>query len=239
MVKKLPPLSPSVEALLARSRAVAPLPPTVHARVIARAAANVPPQPLFVRAPERRTGMFALAAGLVVALGAAAFAARTWQERTPSSPVSVARGEPVDSTAWANPRPSPSPSMADPPQPVAAATVVPPAPSVPASPRHPKLSPGKATAQPARTPNAELELLRAARQDYSRGEFAGALAAVAEHARRFRNGVLVEEREALRVKSLAGLGRFEESERAAAAFHVRFPQSVLLSAFEHVADARR
>lgn len=185
--------------------------------------------------------MFALAAGLVVALGAAAFAARTWQERTPSSPVSVARGEPVDSTAGANPRPSPSPapSMVDPPQPVAGVTVVPPAPSVPASPRHPKLSPGKATAQPARTPNAELELLRAARQDYSRGDFAGALAAVAEHGRRFRNGVLVEEREALRVKSLAGLGRFEESERAAAAFHVRFPQSVLLSAFEHVADARR
>src|SRR6185369_7936123 len=78
----------------------------------------------------------------------------------------------------------------------------------------------------ARPTNAELQLLRAARQDVTRGDFAGALAVIAEHVRRFRNGVLVEEREALRVKSLAGLGRREEAQRAANRFHARFPHSV-------------
>jgi hypothetical protein len=52
----------------------------------------------------------------------------------------------------------------------------------------------------------------------------------AQHARRFKTGRLVEEREALRVKALAGLGRTEEARRAAAAFRARFPRSVLLPA---------
>jgi len=55
--------------------------------------------------------------------------------------------------------------------------------------------------------------------------------------RRFRKGGLVEEREALRVKSLAGLGRHEEARRAAAEFHARFPDSVFLSTFERMKEA--
>jgi hypothetical protein len=39
---------------------------------------------------------------------------------------------------------------------------------------------------------------------------------------------LVEEREALRVKALSGLGRTEEARRAADSFEARFPRSVLL-----------
>jgi hypothetical protein len=85
--------------------------------------------------------------------------------------------------------------------------------------------------------NEELELLRAARQDATRGDFEGALAVIAEHVRRFRKGGLVEEREALRVKSLAGLGRHEEARRAAAEFHARFPDSVFLSTFERMKEA--
>ena len=93
-----------------------------------------------------------------------------------------------------------------------------------------------ATAAPT---NAELQLLRDARQDVTRGDFARALAVIAEHVRRFRNGGLVEEREALRVKSLAGLGRHEEAHRAAAQFHARFPHSVFLSTFERMNEADR
>ena len=87
--------------------------------------------------------------------------------------------------------------------------------------------------------NAELQLLRAARQDVTRGNFAAALAAIAEHVRKFRHGSLVEEREALRVKSLAGLGRREDAQRAAVEFHARFPHSVLLPTFERMTDAER
>ena len=87
--------------------------------------------------------------------------------------------------------------------------------------------------------NEELQLLRAAREDATRGDFGRALAVLAEHSRRFRNGVLVEEREALRVKSLAGLGRRDEAQRAAAEFHARFPHSVLLATFERMKEADR
>ena len=80
----------------------------------------------------------------------------------------------------------------------------------------------------------ELRLLRRARVAVARNDFAGAMAPIAEHTRRFRDGHLVEEREALRVKALAGLGRVDEARRAAAAFKARFPHSVLLPAVSHM-----
>ena len=52
-------------------------------------------------------------------------------------------------------------------------------------------------------------------------------------------GSLVEEREALRVKALAGLGRHEDAQRAAAEFHARFPHSVFLSTFERMKETDR
>jgi hypothetical protein len=76
----------------------------------------------------------------------------------------------------------------------------------------------------------ELRLLRQARAAVGREDFAAALAPLAELSRRFRDGRLAEEREALRVKALAGLGRTDEARRAAAAFEARFPRSVLLPA---------
>jgi hypothetical protein len=66
-----------------------------------------------------------------------------------------------------------------------------------------------------------------ARAAVARGDYAAALTPIAEHARRFRDGRLAEEREALRVKTLVGLGRTEEAQRAASAFQARFPRSVL------------
>jgi hypothetical protein len=75
---------------------------------------------------------------------------------------------------------------------------------------------------------AGLELLQRAHAAYTRNEFSSALALIAEHARRFPRGSLAEEREALRVRSLLGLGHREEAQRAAAAFAARFHHSVLL-----------
>ena len=86
---------------------------------------------------------------------------------------------------------------------------------------------------------AELRLLRQARAAVAREDYAAALPPIAEHARRFKDGRLTEEREALRVKSLAGLGRSEDARRAAAAFRARFPRSVLLSAVNQMSPSER
>ena len=75
---------------------------------------------------------------------------------------------------------------------------------------------------------AGLDLLQRAHGAYTRRDFSVALTLVAEHARQFPKSHLAEQREALRVRSLAGAGRADEAHRAAAAFAVRFPRSVLL-----------
>lgn len=72
--------------------------------------------------------------------------------------------------------------------------------------------------------------MRQARAAVARGDFAAALSPIAEHTRLFKNGRFGEEREALRVKALVGLGRSEEARHAAAAFQAHFPRSVLLPA---------
>ena len=81
---------------------------------------------------------------------------------------------------------------------------------------------------PPRLLRAELELLRRAHAAYASQEYTGALLVLAEHAHRFPSGRLAEEREALRVRSLADVGRKDEARRAAANFAARFPRSVLL-----------
>ncbi|HET7545382.1 MAG TPA: hypothetical protein VFK05_36195 [Polyangiaceae bacterium] len=74
----------------------------------------------------------------------------------------------------------------------------------------------------------ELQLLGRAQSAYTHHDFTRALALIGELSRRFPNGHLAEEREALRVRSLLGAGRTDEGQRAAAAFANRFPRSVLL-----------
>lgn len=223
-----PPLSPELEALLAPHRTPLSLAPSVESRALARAAA-------VAAAAERGAGRlfhplrwaFAVAAVVVLALGAGAYAARAWIGARPSrAPVSV--------VPTASPRASEPPSVAGAPEnddePAAAIA--------PAAAPHVRRVVGKA--HPAGRPtNEELQLLRAAREDVTRGDFARALAVLSEHGRRFRNGVLVEEREALRVKSLTGLGRREEAQRVAADFHARFPHSVLLATFERMKESAR
>jgi hypothetical protein len=78
-----------------------------------------------------------------------------------------------------------------------------------------------------------------ARAAVARQDFAAALVPIGEHARRFKGGRLTEEREALRVKALSGLGRTEEARHAANAFETRFPNSVLQPAVSHMAATGR
>jgi hypothetical protein len=75
---------------------------------------------------------------------------------------------------------------------------------------------------------AELALIQKAQSAYANGDLPNALQLLAEHSRRFPNGRLAEEREALRVRSLAGCGRSADARRALQAFADRYPDSVLL-----------
>jgi outer membrane protein assembly factor BamD (BamD/ComL family) len=79
----------------------------------------------------------------------------------------------------------------------------------------------------AQDPKVELELLDLAQEAVTARRFQAAMAILEAHARRFPNGSLVEERQALVVRSLSGLGRTAEARQAAAAFRKRFPRSVL------------
>lgn len=230
-MKTPPPRSPELEAFLAPHRTVLPVAPSVEARAIARASAVAElPEPVAGRLSSQPRWVFAVAAGAVIAVGAAA-GARAWIG-VPSSRVPI----PAHVAPIAPPRasePGPRAVVAAPPDTEVLATIAMPE----APPRRRVIS--KASVATAVPTNAELQLLREARQHVTRGDFAGALVTIAEHVRRFRRGSLVEEREALRVKSLAGLGRHAEAQRAAAEFHARFPHSVFLSTFERMKETDR
>jgi hypothetical protein len=93
---------------------------------------------------------------------------------------------------------------------------------------------GTAPAEGAKPPLArqyalELAVLEPARSAVARGDYAGALAAVTQHQREFPSGLLAEERSALRVRALWGMGRIAEADAAAAAFRQRYPRSALLA----------
>jgi hypothetical protein len=92
--------------------------------------------------------------------------------------------------------------------------------------------------RPATRPaDGEVRLIEQAWVALERDEFAAAMVPIVEHARRFRNGRLTEEREALRVRALSGLGLRDEVRRAAAEFEARFPLSPLLPAVNRMASS--
>jgi hypothetical protein len=76
---------------------------------------------------------------------------------------------------------------------------------------------------------AELQLLEPARTSLSRGDFAAALASLTQHGRQYPNGQLTQEREALRVRALWGLGQKPAAMAVASAFRKRYPRSTLLT----------
>jgi hypothetical protein len=79
----------------------------------------------------------------------------------------------------------------------------------------------------AKKSSHELQLLSRARQAIAGGEYKVALHWVETHSRLYPKGQLVEEREALRVETLRGMGNDERARRAAGEFRKRFPKSVL------------
>jgi hypothetical protein len=229
-------LDPELEALLKPRWIQRRVPADLRARALANGRAIVAaggtitaphlmelpaPRPLPV-ARSRRLFRVALAASVAVALGAIGAVAALYNRsaHTPSTPSPASsRPDPV-----VDDRPVPAPS-GEPPA-VAAAR---------AAPSKPNHSARASAGDDGMT--VELALLQRAHAAYTRHDFSGALTLVAEHARRFPKGHLAEQREALRVRSLVGSGRTEEAHRAAAAFAVRFPRSVLLPRLEGGPDA--
>ena len=210
------PLPPEVRALLDRERDIPPVSASQRARAMARARASLATPGVATTAPSsvapRTRWAAAAAAALVVsvAVGAAAYEIRARMASAPAT--RFAAVAPVTEIVAGAP-------AALPPAAPVGDLVPAPAPAI----EDPGLSPAEAA-------RAELRLLRQARAAVARGDFAASLPPIAEHTRRFKNGRLAEEREALRVKALAGLGRTDEARRAAAAFRARFPRSVLLPA---------
>jgi outer membrane protein assembly factor BamD (BamD/ComL family) len=96
------------------------------------------------------------------------------------------------------------------------------------SPSHPRAQRARQLLTPQESYAAELRLLQGAQSDYTSQDFPDALVLLAEHARRFPEGRLAEEREALRIRSLEGAGRSDEARHALSAFGRRFPRSALL-----------
>jgi hypothetical protein len=207
---------PELEALLERGRTIPCVPDVVRARALTRARAIMAGAALTAYPPPavRRRGLtLALAASVALVVGAAG-AVAAWRGPSPQRP------EPAPSRRAAARVAAAVPSRATPA--VAASAVA-----------APELLPAKAShsARPLTVPEsyaAELALLSRAQVAYAGQDFSSALTLVAEHGRRFPRGRLAEEREALRVRSLAKSGRADEARRAAAAFAERFPRSVML-----------
>lgn len=216
MKRRNPHSDPELGVLLEGGRVIQRLPEVGRARSLSRARATMaamaalPHEP--VPAVRRRGLTVALAASLALAVGAAgATAALRGRAPSPSQPAPPAiphTERRMHSSALAVPPSSPLAT------PQSTSTAKPQRPGRPAA------------AQESYA--AELDLLARAQIACTAREFADALALVAEHARKFPSGRLAEEREALRVRALAGAGRTEEARRATTAFAGRFPRSILL-----------
>jgi|SoiMethySBSTD1v2_1073268.scaffolds.fasta_scaffold516091_2 hypothetical protein len=229
MGREGPPLSETARGLIADERQRPPEDEALKQRVLERAREAMAPDrpsgvalrragsswPVARRAP--RTTLL-IAAALAVA-GLAAAGAGMYRWTAPTERAAVA----------------PAPVVA--PKAAAEKPVAPPAPIAPepqaevAAPEPPRAAPptegahGSSVQQYA----VELGVLEPARSSIGRGDYAGAMAAIARHQREYPRGQLAEEREALRVRALWGMGQKTSAESAAAAFRKRYPRSVLLS----------
>ena len=82
----------------------------------------------------------------------------------------------------------------------------------------------------------EQELVDTARGALARGRGAEAFAATQQHARRYPNGALSEERDALEVQAMALDGRSEEARVRAERFVIKYPQSIFRTAVQRAAQ---
>jgi hypothetical protein len=229
MGRKEPPLSETARELIADERQRPPEDEAVKQRLLERAREAMAPDrpsgvalrqvgsswPAARRAPRT---MLLIAAALGVA-GLAAAGAGLYR-LTAAAETPAAMSAPVVAPKAPAETPVAPPAPVTPP-PRAAAPV----------PEPPRAAPATEAAQATSVQQyaVELGVLEPARSSIGRGDYAGAMAAIARHQREYPRGQLAEEREALRVRALWGMGQKADAESAAAAFRKRYPRSVLLS----------
>lgn len=85
----------------------------------------------------------------------------------------------------------------------------------------------------------ELPLLYAARAAIERRAYAAAAAHLNEHAMRFPQGKLAEERELLMIQALTGSGQNDAARKRAQEFESNFPRSIFLAAIKAAANPPR
>ena len=241
------PLDPNVsdlEPFFAAERDLVPEPAELRERVIERAWAllqSYPPLTSSQRASSPRRVKLGITAAATVMLSAmcalAFFAGYHAKSGNPATPANVLTGAPPVTTG----QQVPAPSI------VVAIVPVTPTPlhSASAEPIHvahlDKVTPvGTAKAvSDIEAYTKELQVLQPARQAVTRGDFNTALSAIGEHQSLFPSGKLAEEREALRIKALLGLGRTGEAQRAGATFRARFPHSALLKRIDEMLGTQK
>jgi len=225
---RLEPLSLEAERLFANERTWEPQSGELRSRALARARAAL--ENGSVAAPSYAWGrhrvQLLLAATLVLVFAAASFAAFR-KLRTGARPARLGSPALVEGSRLSARAPAPAMEPLGREKSDSTETAARERPGAPAAPRRPSASDADAL---------ELGLLQRARGALAKGDFSAALGAITEHQRRFPSGRLREEREALRVKALLGLGRTDEAQRAGERFRDRFPESVLAPRIE---DATR
>ena len=228
-------VEPELNAFIAGRKVIRHIPADLRARAVARArvivaSGGVVRPALLLDPPVRAAARVgrpwyltpaAVAASATLAVGAFAGIA-TWQHHDPAVAPQATPAAPAEAPRSVRTASAPRAESPDLALPVAARP-------------SPRVRPARA-ARPTTAVDplaAEVELLQRAHGSFTRQDFGIALRLIAEHARRFPQGALAEQREALRVRSLAGSGRTDEARRAAVAFAEKFPRSVLLSAVEN------
>ena len=219
--KLLLPISRQAQALLAAERTRVDDDEKLKARVLAQAQATLDGERLsgvafrassYQPAPRTRSRVLRAALLLAAVLAVGGLAAASIQLLTTDAP---------NSTSAVAPHPRPRPGLAIRSQLAARATR-----AVASS----SLSSGvSGRPNAAKKYATELELLEPARACSVRGDHQGALSAIAKHQHEFPNGQLAEEREALRIRALWGLGQKPAADAAAAVFRAQHPRSGLLS----------
>jgi hypothetical protein len=199
------------------------------AESLARSIATLAPSPNGPRASEVVRSPKSLAAArlfrpiAVAFLAGAAAGAAGYRALDGSMPARIVY---VETPIAADARPTPAPP---------ATRESAPAPEAPAptpSPNEAPRSASKRASSASSRLDAERKLLDPARRALAAGRSDDALEAVADHAREFPDGLLVEEREALAVNALVLASRHAEARERADRFVRRFPQSMLRESVE-------
>jgi hypothetical protein len=227
----LRPLSSTARSLLEKERKLEPEDEAMRQRILERARAALEadrPSGVSLRLANRnqasraRAGRSVLLIAAAVGVAGLAAAGAGVFARGPVQVPSARQALPILRASAAVPTTPRQAANAVEMQPTATPTVVEPRPAA------------VAPAESSHAPNAstyalELGLLEPARSSIAHGDFGAALTAVARHQREYPHGQLTEEREALRVRALWGMGQKAAAEGAAVTFRKRYPRSGLLN----------